>query len=71
MRMLPQKQTVLDLCQQAMNEEDANELLRIFLALDQAVRGETAGETILREEAIMQADRIMQSKREQNVVFEA
>ena len=71
MRMLPQEQTVLDLCQQAMNEDDANELLRIFLALDQAVRVETAGETILREEAIMQADRIMQSKREQNVVFEA
>lgn len=48
--MLPQNENkLLDLCQQAMHEEDVHKLLRIFLALDRAANGSTLNQEPMTE----------------------
>ena len=70
--MLPMNQKkIRELCKQAMNEDDVNKLLLIFLALDRAARGEAADETILGEDPSARAHQGGKYKQEQNVVFRA
>jgi Trp operon repressor len=70
--MLPQDENNLfELCEQAMHEDDTEELLRVFLALDRAARLGTRNGSILSEEAIVQTDRARKSKQDPGVAFEA
>lgn len=69
--LLQNEKKILDLCQRAMNEADANTLLEIFLALDEAVRLETARGRILSGEPPIEADRGRKCIREQSVAVEA
>lgn len=70
--MLPQDENNLfALCEQAMHEDDTDELLRVFLALDRAARLGAGNGMILSEESITQTDRARKSKQQPSVAFEA
>jgi hypothetical protein len=70
--MLPKNEEKLrDLCKQAMNEDDVNKLLIIFLALDRAARAATAEGNTFTEDPSAQGHQSRKYKEEQNAVFRA